>query len=523
MLQSPPDSSSQGLAHPGSVPGRASRAITNPDTQLPFSDFTLHFRQGAHGALRTPALCGTYKTTSSLTPWSAPDSGPPATPSESWQIAQGCAASENARPNSPAFDAGNLSPISKHYNPFVVRLSRDDGSQTFSALDVSPPPGLLAKLAGTEACSDADLAAAASKTGADEQASPSCPAASRVGSVHAAAGAGPSPYWASGELYLAGPYKGAPLSFAAITPAVAGPFDLGTIVVRAPVYIDPATAQVSTRTDAIPEILQGIPLDVRELDIALDRPEFTLTGTSCDPSSVGGLLTSGLGSQAQLSSRYQLSDCTRLGFRPRFRIALKGGTKRNGHPAFTTNITLPSGDYANMAKAQVVLPKQMQLDQSHIQAPCTRPQFAADQCPAASVIGTATARSPLVDYPLTGPVYLRTGDNPLPDVVLDLHGPASQPIRITQVGKIDTVHARLRTTFPAIPDAPLTSAVVSLVGGSKGLLVNNSDLCAQRDIASIRLNAQNNKVADSAPAVAVAGCKAHRHKHPKHHKRHRRR
>ncbi len=486
--------------------------------QLPFSELHLHFQAGAYAALITPKTCGTYTSNADFAPWSG---NPAASPSDSFTInGAGCPASESDQPNSPSFDAGPVSPISKHYTPFVLHLRREDGTQRFGAFKVTLPPGMTGKLAGTALCSDAALAAAVSKSGKAEQASPSCPLDSHVGEVVAGTGAGPSPYYARGDAYLAGPYKGAPVSLAVITPAVAGPFDLGTIVIRTPLYIDPTTAQITAVSDPIPQMLEGIPTDVRSVDVVMDRPDFTLTGTSCDPASVDGLLTSTLDQTAPLSVKYQLSDCDRLGFKPKFKLSLKGGTNRNGHPAFKTTISYPQGDYSNLSFAQVVLPKQIQLDQSHIQAPCTRPQFAAGQCPAASVIGTATATSPLVDYALTGPVYLRTGDNPLPDVVLALHGPPSQPIEIDQVGVVDTQNARLRTTFETIPDAPLSSAVVSLVGGHKGLLVNNSSLCAGPDVASLRLAAHNNKTLLSNPKVAVK-CPKHKKRKAKHHKKHR--
>jgi hypothetical protein len=499
--------------------------------QLPFEHFLLHFKSGAHGALRTPPVCGNYETTSSLTPWSAPDSGPPATPSDPWSITQGpnggaCAGSASEQPNSPSLDAGTVSPIAASYTPGVVTLRRDDGSQQFKTVTLSPPPGLLAKLAGVPACSDAQIAQAQGRNqpgdGATEQVDPSCPAASQVGTVNVAAGAGPAPYNAQGKVYMGGPYQGAPLSFVIVTPAVAGPFDLGVVVVQTALHIDPATAQITAVSDPIPDVLDGIPLDVRTAAIKLDRDRFIRTGTSCDPQAFSGSLLSTLDQTAPLSQRFQLAECTGLGFKPSLKLSLKGGTKRNGHPAFTSVLTERGGD-ANLGKVQVTLPPTMQLDQSHIQAPCTRPQFAANQCPAASVIGTAVATSPLVDYQLSGPVYLRTGNNPLPDIVLALKGPASQPIEIDTVGKVDTVHARLRTTIDTLPDAPVSSATISLLGGRKGLLVNNTNLCAKKNNATVQLDGKNNKTADSNPKVAVKCPKPHKKKHHKKHKRRHRR
>jgi hypothetical protein len=481
--------------------------------QVPFEDFHLHFKAGPHGTLRTPPVCGDYTTTSQLTPWSAPASGPPATPSDAWSIqfgpGGGCAQNAADLPNAPALDAGTAAPLAKTYTPFLVHLRREDGSQSFSALEVSPPPGLVAKLAGTPPCPESALAVAAAKAGAAEQASPSCPAASRVGSVYAAAGSGPDPFWAPGSLYLTGPYEGAPISFAAITPAVAGPFDLGTIVVRVPAFVDPATARVTTRTDPIPQILDGIPLDVRALDVALDRPEFTLTGTSCDPAAVSGSLTSSLGQAVPLSSRFQLAECSRLAFKPKISLSLKGGTKRASHPSLTVVLQPRAGD-ADIASLQLTLPHSEFLDQAHIQTVCTRVQYAADACPKGAVYGHATVTTPILDYPLTGNVYLRSSDNILPDLVPDLRGPASQPIRIESAGRTDSIDGGIRNTFDFIPDAPFTKLVTKLPGARKGLLQNSTDICRKTFRAKVKYTAHNGLTYVDHPALRVR-CK-HGHK-----------
>ncbi len=516
--------------------GRLTTTV-DQNPQLPFSEFKLNFFGGATGALRTPNACGSYQTNSELTPWSDPDNvaNKLATPQDTYSIDQGpgaggdCSAAADQQPNSPSFDAGTVTPTAGTHSPFVLNLHRDDATQQFSSVTLSPPPGLVAKLAGTPACSDAGIAQAQGRTasgdGALEQSDPSCPDTSKVGVVHVGAGAGPSPYYVTGNVYLAGPYKNQPLSFVIITPAVAGPFDLGVVVTRVAISIDPTTAQITATADPIPDHLtvdgDGFPLDVRSVQMKLDKPDFTLNGSSCDPTSISGSLLSTQGQSAALSEPFQLAECANLGFKPRLGMRLRGGHFRNGHPAFTSVLNARAGD-ANIGKASVILPPSMQLDQSHIQAPCTRPQFAADQCPAASVIGSVVATSPLLDYKLTGPVYLRTGDNPLPDIVLDLHGPASQPIRIDQVGKIDTVHARLRTTFQGVPDAPISQAIIRLVGGHKGLLVNNTNLCKQPNRAAVFLDGHNNATADSHPRIALKCPKARKkHKqHKRHHRRH---
>jgi hypothetical protein len=463
--------------------------------QLPFENLKLHFFGGAGGSLRTPATCGTYSTASSLTPWSAPDSGPPATPSDTWAIEQApaggpCPTSEDALSQRVTFDGGAIAPIAGAYSPMVISLSREDGTQQFSAIDVTPPPGLVGKLAGIPPCSDAALAEAAAKAGRAEEASPSCPQASYVGSVIATAGAGPKPYVASGKAYLAGPYKGGPLSLAIVTPATAGPFDLGTIVVRTALYVNPRTAQISAVSDPLPTILQGIPLDVRSVRVRLDRPDFTLNPTSCNAMSFLGALRSTLGQVTALGNRFQVGECGRLGLKPKLRLRLKGGTKRSGHPALTAILEPRAGD-ANLASVSVALPHSEFLDQSHIRTVCTRVQFAASQCPPAAIYGTATVTTPLLDYELTGPVYLRSSDNPLPDLVPDLRGPAFQPIRLEAAGRTDSINGGIRNTFDFVPDAPFSRLVLKMQGGKKGLLENSTDICARKRRATVKYTGHN--------------------------------
>jgi hypothetical protein len=490
----------------------------NPEA--PVERVELKLRSGAAAPLRTPVSCGKYSTTSSLTPWSAPESGPPATPKDNWQISRGPggAACASSPPNTPAFEAGTASPIAAAYSPFVLRLSRQDGSQQFSAVNVTPPPGLLANLSGVPYCPESALAAARARSGKEEQATPSCPAASRVGSVVAGAGAGPAPYNAPGTAYLTGPYKGAPLSLAIITPAVAGPFDLGNVVVRTALRVDPETARVSAVSDPLPTILQGIPLDVRSVAVSLDRPGFTLNPTSCDPMAVSGELTSTLGQIAPLSQRFQVAECSRLGFKPKLAISLKGKTKRGGHPALKAVLTYPKGTYANIARTSVALPHSEFLAQDHIRTICTRVQFAADQCPKGSIYGKATATTPLLDQPLSGPVYLRSSSNPLPDMVVDLRG----QIHVALVGRIDSHKGGIRTTFDSVPDAPVSRFVLQMQGAKKGLLENSRDICKHVNRVTASFTAHNGKELQARPLLkAKCGKKARKGKQNR--KGHRRR
>jgi hypothetical protein len=487
----------------------------NPQQSV--SHLRLSLFSGSVAPLRTPATCGRYSTTSTMTPWSAPESGPPATPKDEYEISQGPGGKACGAPaNIPSFEAGSTAPLAGQYKPFVVNLRREDGTQQFSSISVSPPPGLVAKLAGTETCSEAALAAAVSKSGTAEKVSPSCPAASAVGTVQAAAGAGPTPYNAPGTVYLTGPYKGAPLSLAIVTPATAGPFDLGTIVVRTALYLDSKTAQVKAVSDPIPTILRGIPLDVRSVSIRLDRPNFTLNPTSCDPMKVEGSVLSTLGSSASLESRFQLAECGRLKFKPSLALSLKGGTKRGQYPALRAVLKNRSGD-ANISGIQVALPHSEFLAQNHIRTVCTRVQFSAGACPAGSVYGKITVQTPLLDYPLSGPVYLRSSDNTLPDLVPDLHGPANQPIHFEAAGKTDSINGGIRNTFSLIPDVPFTKLTLQLQGNKKGLLENSRDICATTNKADVSFTAHNGAVlATSPPLKAKCGSKAKKGKRSGH-------
>jgi hypothetical protein len=477
--------------------------------QLPFSHFHLHFREGRRAPLLTPSTCGSYATEADLYPWA--EGAPVVHETATFTVdsaAKGgaCATSAAQLPNAPTFSAGTLDPAAGAYSPFVLRLSREDGSQQLARISTTLPQGLLGKLAGIPYCSDAQIAGALARggegQGATELAVPSCPLGSEVGTVTVAAGAGPEPLYVSGHAYLAGPYKGAPLSLEILTPAIAGPFDLGAVAVRTALQVDPATAQITAVSDPIPTILHGLPLDVRSIAIDMGRPSFTLNPTSCEPKSILGSATSTLGSVAPLSQYFQASSCAALGFKPKLALSLKGGTRRHTFPALKATLTYPQkGAYANIAKAQVTLPQSEFLEQDHIGTVCTNPQFAAGACPKASIYGFAEATSPLLDKPLKGPVYLRTPGHTLPDLVADLKG----QIEVTLRGRVDTGKGGgIRNTFEAVPDAPVSKFTLNLYGGKKGLLVNSENICAKhaKTKAIANFTAQNGRVYNTAPTIA---------------------
>ena len=249
-----------GIATADSQTGQLTTVFTeNP--QLPSSHLTVTLKGGPSASLMTPSTCGKFDTGTDLVPWSAPET-PEAHPSASFSVGSGpngtaCAATPAQRPFAPTMTTGSESSKAGVASPFMLKFTRNDGDQELSSLNVTTPPGFTAKLKGVASCSDAAIGAAAAKSGSDEQANPSCPASSQVGTVSAAAGPGTDPFYTSGKAYLAGPYKGAPISFVFVTPAVAGPFDLGDVVIRAGAYLDPATTQVTVKTDPLPQMLDG--------------------------------------------------------------------------------------------------------------------------------------------------------------------------------------------------------------------------------------------------------------------------
>lgn len=478
------------------------RATFAQNPQVPFEDVDLNLFSGPFAVLRSPQTCGAYATNSLLTPYSAPESGPPATSTDSYAIdrppaAGPCAATEAELPFAPAVRAGSSTPIAGAQGTLVINLRREDGSQELAAATVSPPPGLIGKIAQMPYCPQATLDQVGVRSGRAELAAPSCPAASQVGTVNAGAGAGPAPYYTSGKVYLAPPYKGAPLSMAIVTPATAGPFDLGTVLIRIPIYIDRESGRITAVSDPLPRLLSGIPLDVRSVSVRLDRPDFIRNPTSCDPMSVDGTALSFTGRAAPFSNRFQVGECGRLKFAPKLSLRLRGGTRRGAHPSLRAVLTSPRGDYANLARLSVALPHSEFLDTTHIRTICTRVQFAASNCPKASIYGHVKATSPLVDYPVEGPVYLRSSSNPLPDVVMTFRGPPHQPLELDVVARIDSVHGGTRATVANVPDLPLARAVLTMQGGKKGLFQNSRNVCASTNRATVKMDGQNGKVSDS--------------------------
>jgi hypothetical protein len=507
---------------PNPVTGQLTTEVDNVP-ELPFGHFQLSFRQGQRSPLVTPPACGTYTVQADLYPWSNPSA--PVHRESSFEITQGpegqpCP-SGGTPPFHPDLHAGTYSNQAGAYSPFYTRITRRDSEQEITHFSIKLPPGVIGKLAGVSSCSDAQIAAAKALEieggGTIEQAHPTCPANSEVGHSLVGSGVGNVLAYAPGKLYLAGPYHGSNISLVSITAARVGPFDLGTVVVRFALRVDPETAEVfvdSTGSDPIPHIVDGIPVHLRDIQAYVDRPDFTLTPTSCAKKSTAStLLGSGLNFASEaddqpvtVSSFFQVANCSSLGFKPKLALSLKGGTKRGATPAFKAVLTYPKGSYANIAKSVVTLPHSEFLEQAHIGTVCTRVQFKegktpGEKCPAASIYGRAEAITPLLSEPLKGPVYLRSSSHNLPDLVAALH---NNQVDFALDGRIDSVrNGRIRNTFETVPDAPVSKFVLEMQGGKKGLLVNSTNLCKQKNHAISEFTGQNGKLYNTNPVLSA--------------------
>jgi hypothetical protein len=451
--------------------------------QVPFSEFRLHFFGGPRAPLATPSSCGTYLTHYSFTPWSGK---PPVDGDAPMQITSGCDKGGFA----PKILAGTTRSAAGSFAPFTFTLTRSDGEANPRSLALHLPQGLLAKVGGVPLCPEQATASGA------------CPAASRIGSLTAAAGVGGAPLWipqpgkSPTAAYLAGPYKGAPYSIVAVVPAQAGPFDLGTVVNRSGIHIDPESGLATVVTDPLPQILEGVPVFYRTIHVDVDRPNFTINPTSCEAKKITATVIADTGAVAEPSDGFQATECAKLPYSPELSLRFKGSTKRTGNPAIQA-VLRQKPHQANTRAAVVLLPSSEFIDNAHISNPCTRVQFNADECPKTSILGYATAQTPLLDEPLRGPVYFRSngGDRELPDIVADLRG----PIHITLVGYIDSVKvgkesSRVRTRFLHVPDAPVTKFTMNLFGGKRGLIDNSKNICLTSRRAEIDLKAQNGRV-----------------------------
>jgi hypothetical protein len=464
---------------------------------LPFSSLSLRLNGGDRAPLANPPWCESSATTSELTSYA----GQALAAADPLQISYdglgtSCPAS---MPFSPGFSAGTLAPVAGASSPLALSVNRSDGRQTLSRITTTLPKGLLATLAGVPLCPAAQAAAGA------------CPSASQLGSVTVAAGPGSHPFYVSGPVYLTAPYGGGPFGLAVAVPAVAGPFDLGTVVVRAAIHIDPLTAAVTVASDPLPQILDGIPLRLRSVNVMVNRPQFTFNPTSCTPQSLTATILAAQGATAAVSSPFDVGGCADLPFHPRFTVSAGARTTRASGASLQVKVASAPGQ-ANIAKVDVSLPKALSSRLTTLQKACPEAQFAADPagCPPASLVGVATALTPVLSAPLTGPAILVSrGGAAFPDLVLLLQG---EGVTIELVGNTDIKRGVTYTRFDALPDAPLSSFALTLPAGPHSILAAylpasaHGSLCAQRLVLPTLITGQSGVQIAQSTRVSVLGC-----------------
>jgi hypothetical protein len=466
--------------------------------QQPFSHLKLSLFGGPRAALMTPRACGSYSVTGTLTPWSSPL---PVAFSQPLHVSTNCESGF-----SPSFVLGTSSNQAGGFSPLGLTLTRTDQEQGFQQLSVRTPPGLLGMLSRVQLCGEPQAAAG------------TCPEASKIGHVTVAAGPGPEPVYIpqagkpQDPVYLTGPYHGAPFGLSVVVPAEAGPFDLGSVVVRSAIEVDPHTAQITIRSDPLPTILDGIPLDIKTLNVEVDREGFIFNPTDCEPLGTTGAVLSDQGLSTTVSSHFQAANCSELAFHPSLTASTQAKASHANGASFDVKVGYPKGAQANITSVKVALPKQLPARLTTLQKACTEAVFAANpaSCPAASDVGTAVAISDVLSVPLTGPAYLVShGGAAFPDLIVVLQG---EGVTVELDGGTNIAKGITTSTFASVPDVPITSFELKLPEGSHSALADNlpakskGNFCASKLVMPTTIVGQNGARIVQSTKVAVTGC-----------------
>jgi hypothetical protein len=492
--------------------GRLQATFTQ-QPQLPFSELLLTFNGGARAPLANPQTCGTFTTTTDLTPWSTSGLGglsgteaiagtPDATPSSSfnadWNGAGG--ACPGSLPFSPSFSAGSQAPTAGAASPFSVTFGREDREQDISAITVSTPPGLLGMVSQVTQCPEAQANAG------------TCGPESEIGSTTAGAGPGPHPFYLGGKVYLTGPYKGGPFGLSIVVPAVAGPFNLGTVVVRASIAVNPATAALTIVSDPLPQFVDGVQLRLRRINVEVNRPGFMLNPTSCAQQQVTATITAAQGASSTRSTPFEVGGCQSLPFAPKLTASSGGHASKAGGASLDVKIESAGIGQANIAKVDLQLPTALPSRLSTLQKACLAAVFNANPaaCHEESVIGKATIHTPILKAPLTGPAYLVShGGAAFPDVEFVLQG---EGVTLILDGNTDIKNGITYSRFESAPDAPFTSFETELPTGPHSILgayvpaSANYNLCGTSLAMPTIITAQNGKQIKQTTKIAVTGC-----------------
>jgi hypothetical protein len=474
--------------------------------QFPFEDISLRFKSGSRATLMTPASCQAQSTLASFYSWAQPEAAVDRT--SSFQLTSGPEGSPcpgTVLPFAPSLNAGVSNVEAGGFTPFLTTFSRKDSDQSMQRVSVTLPPGLTGSLIGLPLCGEAQANAG------------TCPAASEIGSVTAGAGVGPNPFYVTGgKAFMTGPYRGAPFGLSVVVPAKAGPFDLGTVVVRSKVEVDLHTTRLTVTTDPLPQIVDGVPVALRLVNVTIDRPRFVINPTDCDPFSVDGSITGGQGTVAQLANRFQVTNCAALAFKPRFGVATSGKTSRAKGASLSVKLTYPKdalGRDANIAKVKVDLPKQLPSRLTTLQKACPASTFNENPaaCPPASRVGTARAITPILPVALEGPAYFVShGGAKFPELIVVLQG-YGVTVQLDGETSINERTNITSSTFRAVPDVPVGSFELRLPQGPDSALAAIGNLCKAKKLAMpTTFVAQDGVQLHQTTKIAVTGCSKHK-------------
>jgi hypothetical protein len=505
-----------GEVKPDPVTGQLVSTFKNTPP-LPFEDLTLHFFGGSRAPLGTPAACGAYTTTASFAPWSGNAAANVVSPPFNISSGPGGSPCANPLPFSPSLHTGSLNLQAGAFTPLTTTMSREDGQQALQGIQLHFPPGLTGLLSGVALCGEAQ---------ANEG---TCGPGSLIGETTVSVGLGSNPFAVKGgRVYITGPYKGAPFGISVAVRAKAGPYDFGTVVVRGRIEVDPHTAALTITTDntgpyKIPTILQGIPLQIKHVNVLVTRPGFTFNPTNCSKMAVSGNLQSTEGASSALSVPFQVTNCATLKFAPKFAVSTSGKTSRAKGASLSVKLTYPNapfGSQANIKSVKVDLPKQLPSRLTTLQKACTAAQFNTNPagCPAASIVGHAKAVTPLIPVPLVGPAYFVShGGEAFPSLIIVLQG---YGVTLDLVGSTFISKAGITSsTFKTVPDAPVGSFELTLPEGKFSALAANGILCKSKLAMPTAFVAQNGLEIKQSTKISVTGCAKAKKKAAKHHRK----
>jgi uncharacterized repeat protein (TIGR01451 family) len=461
--------------------------------ELPFEDVKLTFAGGAGAALANPSSCGSpLRASSRLTPYS---SETPAEPSSEPFTLSGCPPPRFQ----PSFVAGTTDNQAGAYSPLTVTLSRTDQDEDLQSLSVRLAPGLLGMLSHVAPCPQAQARAG------------TCAAQSLLGTATIGAGPGPDPLFLRGSVYLTGPYEGAPYGLSIVVPVAAGPLDLGSIVLGARIAVDPLTAAFTITSDPLPQSIDGIPLQMRTLNLDIDREGFIRNPTDCRALAIEGALTSAAGASAAVSSPFQAANCRALAFRPQLSALAHAQTSRAAGAYLHVRFVSGPGQ-ADIAALKVDLPRRLSVRLGTLQRACAADVVEADPsaCPPAAVVGSASVISPALTYPLIGSAYLVShGGGAFPGLAIVLRG---NGLTVRIEGQTSVTRGVTSAAFRALPDVPISRFDLKLRRGPHSLLAANLEagahgsLCGARMRMPSEITGQNGAVVKQTIEVGVSGC-----------------